>query len=77
MDFVKEGKIEEERKKRQAEWDRVRKKDDPIGNLIENGNISFKSFKFPYLIHLQFNKNHHQNTLTIELCTIDSRSNMI
>ena len=35
MDFVKEGKIEEEMKKRQAEWDRVRKKDDPIGNLIK------------------------------------------
>jgi hypothetical protein len=35
MDFVKEGKVEEEIKKRQAEWDRVRKKDDPIGNLIK------------------------------------------
>ncbi len=35
MDFVKEGKVDEENKKRQAEWERVRKKEDPIGNLID------------------------------------------
>lgn len=35
MDFVKEGKVDEENKKRQAEWERVRKKDDPIGNIID------------------------------------------
>ena len=34
MDFVKEGKVDEENKKRQAEWERVRKKEDPIGNII-------------------------------------------
>jgi len=37
MDFVKEGKLEEEKKRRQAEWERVRNKEtDPIGNKIFN-----------------------------------------
>ena len=31
MDFVKEGKLDEERKRKQAEWERVRTKEDPIG----------------------------------------------
>ena len=31
MDFVKEGKLEEEKKRKQAEWERVRSKEDPIG----------------------------------------------
>ncbi len=31
MDFVNEGKLDEEIKRRQAEWERVRKKDDPVG----------------------------------------------
>jgi hypothetical protein len=31
QNFVKEGKFDEERKKRQAEWERVRKDEDPIG----------------------------------------------
>ena len=31
MDFVKEGKLDEEKKRRQAEWERVRSKEDPIG----------------------------------------------
>lgn len=31
MDFVKEGKAEEDIKRRQAEWERVRKPDEPIG----------------------------------------------
>ncbi len=31
MDFVKEGKLEQEQARRQAEWERVRKADDPIG----------------------------------------------
>lgn len=30
MEFVNEGKLDEERKKRQAEWERVRNKDDPV-----------------------------------------------
>lgn len=30
MDFVNEGKFEEERKRRQAEWERVRKPEDPV-----------------------------------------------
>jgi hypothetical protein len=35
MDFVKEGKLEEEKKRRQAEWERVRNKEtDPIGKLL-------------------------------------------
>jgi hypothetical protein len=35
MDFVKEGKLEEEKKRRQAEWERVRNKEtDPIGNCL-------------------------------------------
>ena len=31
MDFVNAGKLDEEIKRRQAEWERVRKKEDPIG----------------------------------------------
>ena len=31
MDFVKEGKLEQEQARKQAEWERVRKADDPIG----------------------------------------------
>jgi len=31
MDFVNEGKFEEEQKRRQAEWERVRKPEDPVG----------------------------------------------
>jgi hypothetical protein len=31
MDFVNEGKLDEEIKRRQAEWERVRSKDDPVG----------------------------------------------
>jgi hypothetical protein len=31
MDFVKEGKLDEEKNRRQAEWERVRSKEDPIG----------------------------------------------
>ena len=31
MDFVKEGKLEAEQKRKQAEWERVRKEEDPIG----------------------------------------------
>lgn len=31
MDFVNEGKVEEEQKRRQAEWERVRKPEDPVG----------------------------------------------
>jgi hypothetical protein len=30
MDFVKEGKLEEEQKRKQAEWERVRTKEDPL-----------------------------------------------
>lgn len=33
MDFVNEGKLEDEIKRRQKEWERVRTKDDPIGNF--------------------------------------------
>jgi hypothetical protein len=33
MDFVNEGKLDEERKRRQAEWERVRKQEDPVGQL--------------------------------------------
>jgi hypothetical protein len=34
MNFVQEGKLDEEKKRRQAEWERVRGKDDPIGNKM-------------------------------------------
>lgn len=40
MDFVNEGKHDEELKRRQAEWERVRKPDDPIGTLRK------KTFKY-------------------------------
>lgn len=33
QNFVKEGKLDEENKRKQAEWERVRKADDPIGFL--------------------------------------------
>lgn len=35
MDFVNAGKLDEEIKRRQAEWERVRKKEDPIGKKIK------------------------------------------
>lgn len=35
MDFAKEGKLDEEIKRRQSEWERVRKKDDPIGKYYD------------------------------------------
>jgi hypothetical protein len=35
MNFVQEGKLDEEKKRRQAEWERVRSKDDPIGKLYK------------------------------------------
>ena len=44
MDFVNEGKLEEEIKRRQAEWERVRKKDDPVGKR--------KSFIFVFISKL-------------------------
>lgn len=31
MNFVNEGKLEEEKRRRQAEWERVRKPEDPKG----------------------------------------------
>ena len=36
MDFVNEGKLDEEIKRRQAEWERVRKRDDPVGIIYMN-----------------------------------------
>ena len=30
--FVTEGEVEEQRQRRQAEWERVRKPEDPLGN---------------------------------------------
>ena len=34
MDFVQEGKLDEEKKRKQAEWERVRNKEtDPIGSI--------------------------------------------
>lgn len=47
MDFVKEGKLDDEMKRRQAEWERVRKAEDPIGILkflrdLENFYIIIK-----------------------------------
>ena len=32
MDFVNEGKLDDEIKRRQKEWERVRNKEDPVGN---------------------------------------------
>ena len=36
MDFVKEGKLEQEQARKQAEWERVRKAEDPIGWFIDS-----------------------------------------
>jgi hypothetical protein len=36
MDFVNEGKLDEEKQRRQAEWDRVRKPEDPVGECYLN-----------------------------------------
>ncbi len=41
MDFVNAGKLDEEIKRRQAEWERVRKKEDPIGKIKWNKNSKF------------------------------------
>ena len=42
MDFVNAGKLDEEIKRKQAEWERVRKNDDPVGKIIiRNININF------------------------------------
>ena len=42
MDFVNEGKLDEERKRRQAEWERVRKPEDPIGVDLIYYDLSFE-----------------------------------
>ena len=34
MDFVNEGKLEEDIKRKQKEWERVRSKEDPIGLIL-------------------------------------------
>lgn len=33
MNFVNEGKLDEEKRRRQAEWERVRKPEDPKGSI--------------------------------------------
>ncbi len=34
--FVTEDEIEDQKKKRQEEWEKVRKPDDPLGKLIKH-----------------------------------------
>lgn len=34
ISFISEGQIEEKRKKRQEEWEKNRKEDDPIGLIL-------------------------------------------
>ena len=34
MNFVNEGKLDEDRARKQAEWERVRKPDDPLGYYL-------------------------------------------
>lgn len=66
MDFVKEGKLDEERKRRQAEWERVRSKEDPVeapaevfdnrtlyDKLKEQNDIKKKEFEDQYSLKNQ------------------------
>ncbi len=53
MDFVNEGKLEEEKQRRQAEWDRVRKPEDPVGEWhhleVKTRLNNHKNSKFTFI----------------------------
>ena len=83
MDFVKEGKLDEEKKKRQAEWERVRTKEDPIGDgpesyfsmllLVVSSLLFLHAFCFrPIVVSPQKPRLKRSTTA---LCTTSSKSN--
>ena len=48
--FVSENDLEERRRKRQEEWEKVRKPDDPIGNIDSLFNLSLYLINNLYIL---------------------------